>query len=65
MQEPMNMLKSTLEHLAKHAGAKERYLVILAMEVKETGHEEKAHHLQGEYGFRCGSLLTLGIIVFY
>lgn len=51
------MLRSTLEHLARHRSAARRYLVILAMEMKESGHEEKARQLQNEFQNRC-TLLT-------
>eukprot|EP00884_Botryococcus_braunii_P004764 jgi/Botrbrau1/14289/Bobra.0369s0003.1 len=55
--EPLSMLRSTLEHLARHRGAVHRYLVILAMEVKEIGHEEKARQLQNEFRHRFNELI--------
>ena len=49
MQEPMSVLKSTLQQLAEHKTATERYLIVLAMEVAEDGHEAKAQKLSDEF----------------
>lgn len=43
------MLKSTLQQLADHKAAAERYLIVLAMEVAEEGHEAKAQKLREEF----------------
>ena len=43
------MLKSTLQQLADHKAASERYLIVLAMEVAEDGHEAKAQKLGEEF----------------
>ena len=48
-QEPMSVLKSTLQQLADHKKASERYLIVLAMEVAEDGHEAKAQKLSEEF----------------
>ncbi|BDA40466.1 hypothetical protein COCOBI_01-1190 [Coccomyxa sp. Obi] len=48
-KEPMSLLKSTLQALAEHKTASERYLVVLAMEATEDGHEAKALKLAEEY----------------
>lgn len=45
----MSLLKSTLQSLAEHKTASERYLVVLAMEATEDGHEAKALKLAEEY----------------
>lgn len=45
----MSLLKSTLQALAEHKTASERYLVVLAMEATEEGHEAKALKLAEEY----------------
>lgn len=52
VQEPMSLLKSTLQSLAEHKTASERYLVVLAMEATEEGHEAKALKLAEEYNGR-------------
>lgn len=49
MQEPMSVLKSTLQQLAEHKTATERYLIVLAMEIAEDGHEAKAQKLSDEF----------------
>ena len=49
----MSLLKGTLGSLAEHKTAAERYLVVLAMEAGEEGHEAKAANLLQEYGGRC------------
>jgi hypothetical protein len=43
--EPLQLLEATLDGLAGHPKAKARYIVCLAMEEKEKGHEQKAHTL--------------------
>lgn len=53
MQEPMSVLKGTLTGLAEHPGARERYLVVLAMEAGEKGHADKALKLIAEFAGRC------------
>lgn len=45
----MSLLKSTLQALAEHKTAAERYLVVLAMEATEDGHEAKALKLAEEF----------------
>ena len=52
VQEPMSVLKSTLQQLADHKAASERYLIVLAMEVAEDGHEAKAQKLTEEFKAR-------------
>ncbi len=47
------MLKGTLAGLAEHPGARERYLVVLAMEAGEAGHADKALKLIAEFSGRC------------
>ncbi len=49
VQEPMSLLKSTLQALADHKTAAERYLVVLAMEATEDGHEAKAMKLAEDF----------------
>ncbi len=49
MQEPMSVLKSTLQQLADHKTAVDRYLIVLAMEVAEDGHEAKAQKLSEDF----------------
>ena len=53
MQEPVSVLKGTLTGLAEHPGARERYLVVLAMEAGEKGHADKALKLIAEFAGRC------------
>ena len=53
VQEPMSVLKGTLTGLAEHPGARERYLVVLAMEAGEKGHADKALKLIAEFAGRC------------
>ena len=53
------MLKSTLQQLADHKTAVERYLIVLAMEVAEDGHEAKAQKLSEEYKGRWACTATL------
>ena len=57
-QEPVSLLKGTLGQLAEHKTAAERYLVVLAMEAGEQGHEAKAANLLQEYGGRCAHTLS-------
>jgi hypothetical protein len=47
------VLKGTLAGLAEHPGARERYLVVLAMEAGEAGHADKALKLIAEFSGRC------------
>ena len=47
------MLKGTLAGLAGHPGARERYLVVLAMEAGEKGHADKALKLVAEFSDQC------------
>jgi len=49
----MSVLKGTLAGLAEHPGARERYLVVLAMEAGEAGHADKALKLIAEFSGRC------------
>ena len=49
VQEPMSVLKSTLQQLVDHKIAQERYLIVLAMEVAEEGYEAKAEKLSEEF----------------
>ncbi|KAK9843528.1 hypothetical protein WJX81_007436 [Elliptochloris bilobata] len=51
-KEPMSVLKGTLTGLAEHPGARERYLVVLAMEAGENGHADKALKLIAEFSGR-------------
>ncbi len=55
----MSVLKSTLQQLADHKTAVERYLIVLAMEVAEDGHEAKAQKLSEEFKGRwaCAAIL--------
>ena len=53
VQEPMSVLKGTLAGLAEHPGARERYLVVVAMEAGEKGHADKALKLIAEFAGRC------------
>jgi hypothetical protein len=48
-QEPLSLLKSTLQQLAEHKTAAERYVVVLAMEAAEEGHDAKAQKLKSEF----------------
>ena len=52
LQEPMSLLKGTLQQLAEHKTAPERYLIVLAMEAGEEGHAAKAGKLIEEFGSR-------------
>ena len=56
VQEPLAVLRTTLSQLAAHDGAASRYLVVLAMEVGERGHAEKAVRLTEEFEGRCALL---------
>lgn len=49
----MSLLKGTLQQLAEHKTAPERYLIVLAMEAGEEGHAAKAGKLIEEFGGRC------------
>jgi len=55
----MSVLKSTLQQLADHKTAVERYLIVLAMEVAEDGHEAKAQKLSEEFKGRCACAAIL------
>ena len=59
LQEPMSLLKGTLQQLAEHKTAPERYLIVLAMEDGEEGHAAKAGKLIAEFGSRCAWCLHL------
>lgn len=48
-KEPRELLQSTLRYLAGHPLAKERYIVVLAMEEAEEGHQEKAAALINQF----------------
>lgn len=59
-QEPMSVLKGTLAGLAGHPGARERYLVVLAMEAGEQGHADKALKLVAEFSDQCAPAAVQG-----
>ncbi|CAL5225244.1 g8034 [Coccomyxa viridis] len=56
-KEPMSVLKSTLQQLADHKTAVDRYLIVLAMEVAEDGHEAKAQKLSEDFKGRFKHIL--------
>ncbi len=48
-KEPIGILKKTLLRLASHRGARENYVIVLAMEESEAGHIEKGAALEREF----------------
>ena len=48
-KEDINIFYGTLEALAEHDMAKDRYMIFLAMEARETGSAEKAQLLIKKY----------------
>ncbi|KAI9159219.1 hypothetical protein H9P43_008558 [Blastocladiella emersonii ATCC 22665] len=56
--EPEPLLRDTLARLAAHPAARDRYLVVLAMEASEHGHAEKAARLAAAYAPAFADLLV-------
>jgi len=56
-KEDLSTLRSTLDHYATFAWAKERFLVVLGMEGAEAECEEKANTLESEYGDKFATVL--------
>jgi hypothetical protein len=48
-EEPIELLRNTINRLAQHKLAKNHYALVLAMEESERGHEQKATVLYGEF----------------
>lgn len=52
------MLRSTVARLASHRGARTNYVVVLAMEGTEKGHEAKANVLYHDFRGRFKDLVV-------
>jgi cellulose synthase/poly-beta-1,6-N-acetylglucosamine synthase-like glycosyltransferase len=57
-QEPLHILKRTLENLANQDFPRERMIVVLATEAKDTNSAETATQLKKEFGKRFGHFLV-------
>ena len=52
------MLRQTVSRLAAHRNAKTSYVVVLAMEATEKGHEGKAERLWSEFRARFRDMIV-------